>query len=90
MTQALLVLPGVNYLLSEKLCLDPVESFFGKQRAHRGRSDNPTVKQFCDNTALLRVQGSAALEPICGDCRKRKVNLSEVVNNNPLPKRKRK
>ena len=29
----LLSLPGVQYVLSEKLCQDPVEAFFGKQRA---------------------------------------------------------
>ena len=58
MTPVLLALPGVTYLLSEKLCQDPAESFFGKQRAHGGRSDNPTVKQFCDNTVSLRVQGN--------------------------------
>lgn len=88
MAHLLFALPGVNYLLSEKLYQDPVESFFGKQRAHGGRSDDPTVKQFCDNIVSLRVQGLAALEPICGNCRKRKVDSSEVVNSKPLCKRK--
>ena len=86
----LLGLPGVTYLLSEKLCQDPAESFFGKQRARGGRSDNPTVKQFCDNTVSLRVQGSAALEPVRGNCGKRKLNSSdESVDSTPLPKRPR-
>ena len=51
MTQFLLSVPGVQYVLSEKLCQDRVEAFFfGKQRAAGGRSDNPTVHQFCLNT----------------------------------------
>ena len=64
MTQYLLAISGVQYVLSEKLCQDPIEAFFGKQHAPGGRSDNPTVQQFCDNTVSIRVQGSAALEPV--------------------------
>lgn len=89
MTQLLLALPGVNCVLSEKLCQDPVQSFFGKQRAHGGRADNPTVKQFCDNTVSLRVQGSSALEPIRGNCGKRDINSIASVDSTPLPKRPR-
>ena len=64
MTQYLLAVPGVQYVLPEKLCQDPIEAFFGKQHAAGGRSDNPTVQQFCENIVSLRVQGSAALEPV--------------------------
>ena len=40
--------------------------FFGKQRAAGGRNENPTIQQLCDNTVTLRVQRSAALEPVRG------------------------
>ncbi len=50
MTKNLLQQPGVKFLLNERFCQDPVEAFFGKQCACGGRSDNPTVKQFIDNT----------------------------------------
>ena len=89
MVPLLLGLPGVTCFFSEKLCQDPVESFFGKQRACGGQSDNPTVKQFCDNTASLRVQGSAALEPIRGNCTKRKHSSLSTVDCTSLPKRPR-
>ena len=90
MTQYLLSVPGVEYILSEKLCQDPVESFFGKQRAAGGRSDNPTVHQFCLNTVSLRVQGSAALEPVRGNCGKRQCGVgSSDAMQQPLPKRPR-
>ena len=71
MTPVLLGLPGVTYVLSEKLCQDVAKSIFGKQRARGGRSDNPTVKQFW-NIVSLRVQSSAAQEPVRGKCGKRK------------------
>ena len=88
-TTQLLSVPGVTYLLSERFNQDPVEAFFGKQRYKGRRSDNPSVKEFLDNTVSLRVQGSAALEPLRGNCnRKRKLPLS--VDDAPLPKRKRK
>lgn len=91
LTTVLLAVPGVQYILSEKFCQDPVESFFGKQRAQGGRNENPNAKQFMDNTVSLRVQGSMALDPIRGNCRKR--NLTDrntcTVDETPLPKRKR-
>ena len=76
-TQFLISVPGVQYVLPEKLCQDPVEAFFfWKQRAAGGWSDNPTVHQFCLNTVSLRVQGSAALEPVRGNCGKRQCSTS--------------
>ena len=88
LTTILLAVPGVQYILLEKFCQDPVESFFGKQRAQGGRNENPNAKQFMDNTVSLRVQGSMALDP---NCRKR--NLMDhntcIVDETPLPKQKR-
>ena len=86
----LLGIPGVQFVLSEKLCQDPVESFFGKQRAAGGRCDNPTVKQFCLNTVSLRVQGSAALDPVRGNCSRKRCSRPELDTLcEPLPKRAR-
>ena len=87
MVQYLLSLPGVQYILSEKLCQDPIEAFFGKQRAAGGRSDNPTVQQFCQNTVSLRVQGLTAIESIRGNCGKRERCASDADSlSDPLPK----
>ena len=85
MTKQLLSVPGVEFFLSEKLCQDRLESFFGKQRAAGGRNDNPTVQQFCHNTVSLRVQGSTALEPVRGSCRKRSTCTTDIIDNTPLP-----
>ena len=82
MVPLLLGLPGVTCFL----CQDPVELYFGKERSGGGRS---TVKQFCDNTVSLRMQGSAALEPIRGNCTKRKHSSLSTVDYTALPKRPR-
>ena len=84
----LLSVPGVTCVLSERFCQDPLESFFGKQRYKGGRNENPSVKDFLDNTVSLRVQGSSALEPLRGNC-SRKRNAPMVIDSDPLPKRKR-
>ena len=81
--------PGVSYVLSEKLCQDPLESFFGKQRMRGGYCDNPTVQSFLKGTTSLRVQGSMATKPTRGNCRRGKENEEEAVDDTPLPKRKR-
>ena len=63
---------GVKYVLTEKFCQDPLESFFGKQRMHGGANDNPTVATLLKNTVSLRLQGSVALKPVRGNCRRGK------------------
>lgn len=91
-TKYLLTLPGDDskFLLSERFCQDPVESFFGQQRSKGGHNDNPTVHSFLQNTVSLRIQGTTALNTLRGNCRKRKSDEKIVVDETPLPKRKRK
>ena len=83
-------MPGVEYVLSEKFCQDPLESFFGLQRAACGCNDNPTIEQFCNSTVSLRVQGSAALQPFRGNCCKRQLEETTQIDNTPLTKRPKK
>jgi hypothetical protein len=88
----LLKVKGVRYVLTEKFCQDPLESFFGKQRMKGGSNDNPNVATFLKNTSSLRVQGSVAMKPIRGNCRRGrgKENMNDIeVDDSPLPKRKR-
>lgn len=85
----LLAIPGVSYVLSERFCQDSLESYFGKQRYRGGWNDNPSVKQYLDNAASLRVQSSAALEPFRGNCAAKRIRSDTVVDNTPLAKRPR-
>ena len=85
----LLQQPGVKFLYSERFNQDPVEAFFGQQRARGGCNDDPTVQHFCDTTVSLRLQRSAALNPVRGNCRKQDT-ATILVDETPLPKRRKK
>lgn len=89
MARFLLEQEGVKFLLSERFCQDPIEEFFSQQRSRGGRNDNPTVHQFCDNTVSLRVQKTAALKPLHGNCSKKRHLQPIIVDDTPLKKRKR-
>ena len=56
MTRFFLNQEGVKFLYSERFCQDPLEAFFGQQRAKGGHNDSPTVKQFCENSVTTRTK----------------------------------
>lgn len=84
-----LSIQGVVCVLTEHLNQDPLEAFFGRHRMSCGYNDNPNVSTFLHNTVSLRVQGSAALQPFRGNCRRGKKKCAITVDNTPLEKRKR-
>lgn len=94
LTKYLFTCDGVKLFLSERLSQDPLESFFGKQRQRGGGSDNPTVGQFLSSTSSLRVQGSMALQPLRGNCNRKRQAMDDdavraMIASEPLPKKKR-
>jgi len=96
MAQYLLQLPGVESVLSNRLCYqDLLEQLFGKQRQRGATNDNPNVQQFESNTSAIQVASSIALAPVHGNCRgtnsKKRPGELQVVSelNFPLPKRPR-
>ena len=50
------------FLLSERLNQDPLESFFGQQRARGGRTDNPNVRSFLYNTQVFKGAWQLVME----------------------------
>ena len=60
MAQYLLTLRPDLFLFSERFNQDPLESFFGQQRARGGSSDNPNVDTFLHNAQAICVQRSLA------------------------------
>ena len=73
---------------SRRLCQDPLEKFFGCQRQMGGTHDNPTVKEFQQNTQALRVVNSFCRDVIKGNCRGNKATEPTFENEAyPLPKR---
>ena len=47
--------PGVEFFLSEKLCQDPLEKFFGRQQQRGKTNDNPTVNEIQKKHYVLLV-----------------------------------
>ena len=79
-------------LLSEQLSQDPLENYFGQQRARGGRNENPSLHQCVHNAAAVHVQKYMALEAVRGNCsRKRRLfsKKEQSIDNTPLPKRRR-
>jgi hypothetical protein len=83
---------GVEYFLTEHLTQHCLEAFSGQQGMKGGRSNNPSIKSFKENSSSLRLQGSQSLKPFRGNCwRKRKLDKNLVIiDSNSLPKRRRK
>ena len=79
------------FILSEHFNQDPLESYFGQQRARGGRSDNPNARNFLYNEQAIRIQRSMAIGH-GGNVRKRKQQWSTDMDDlcRPLNKRPRK
>ena len=72
MTKYLVVGGSAGLFLSGKISQDPLENYFGQQRARGGRDENPNLQQCLYNAAVIRVQKSIATDPICGNCDRKK------------------
>ena len=47
---------NVKYVLTERFCQDPLENYFGQQRAIGARKDNPSIRDFGFNDNSIRNQ----------------------------------
>ena len=94
LVECLFTLPGVKVFLSQRLCQDPLEKFFGCQQQRGGAHDNPSILDFCRNTQALRVVNNLCGNVKKGNCRGNKMDESTEsdINNKenvPLPKRRK-
>ena len=80
---------GMEYVLTERFCQDPLEEYFGNQRKLGRRNDNPDMKTFGYNNNTIRVQRAISCQS--GNTRGRKDRDRSWVNvsNDPVPKRKK-
>ena len=76
------------FLLSERFTQDPLESFFGQQRARGGSSDNPNSRTFSYNAQAIRVQRTMTIGH-GGNVQKQKRPLIDDVEDLSRPLRKR-
>ncbi len=80
---------GVKVVLTNHFIL-PGEQYFGKQRGIGRRSDNPTIYTFGYNDNKIRMYKSNT-QVLGNTSRKNSTeNPTNVINNEPLPRRKRK
>ena len=75
--------------LSQNICQDPLENFFGCQRQRGGTSDNPNVQEFYQNTSALRVVKSFCRGSVSSNCRGNKSMSVQDTTCIPLPKAKK-
>ena len=87
LSKSLLTSGERRFLLSKRFNQDPLEAFFGQQRARGGRCDNPTVGRFLTNTQAIRVSRSLALGGSSNVKRRLDFDLDELCE--PLKKKPR-
>ena len=92
MTRYLLSWPGREniFFLSERITQDPLQNYFGMQRASGRRCDNPSLKECLQNAVAIRAQRSLDIDDVQGNCRRKRSHTDKTpqVDNTPLPKRK--
>eukprot|EP00112_Aurelia_sp_Birch-Aquarium-sp1_P002038 Seg1221.16 transcript_id=Seg1221.16/GoldUCD/mRNA.D3Y31 product="hypothetical protein" protein_id=Seg1221.16/GoldUCD/D3Y31 len=79
---------GVEFVLTERFCQDPVEEYFGNQRKLGRRNDNPDIRQFGYNANTIRTQRSISCKSGNTRGRKDKGKSWWNVSDDALPCRK--
>ena len=88
----LFTIPDVKAFLSNKLCQDPLEKFFGQQRQRGRANENPNASEFLKNT-----QANGICRNVKGNCRGDNPNSKKTKSkrkmdptlSEPLPKRRK-
>ena len=79
---------GMEFVLTERFCQDPVEEYFGKQRKIGRRSDNPDIRMFGYNNNTIRIQRSVSCQSGNTRGRRDKRKAWQQVSDDKLPCRK--
>ncbi|PFX11571.1 uncharacterized protein LOC111319534 [Stylophora pistillata] len=80
---------GMEFILRERFCQDPVEQYVGDQRKLGRHCDNPDIHQFGYNANTIQIQRSVSCQSGNTRGRKDKHRQWEQVTNDNLPCRKR-
>ena len=80
---------GMEYVLTERLCQDPVEEYFGSQRKLGRRNDNPDIRTFGYNDNTIRVQRTISCNSGNTRGRQDKRRAWEQVTDDRLPCKKK-
>ena len=77
-----LLLNGVKYVLTERFMQDVLEEYFGYQRSHGRRCDNPMASEFGYNDQIINMQRTIAPK---GNVRGKHSLKWSKVSDEPLP-----
>ena len=80
---------GMEFVLTERFCQDPVEEYFGSQRKLGRRSDNPDIRTFGYNSNTIRIQRTVSCQSGNTRGRKDKTRAWEQVTDLKLQCRKK-
>ena len=86
----LFTLEDLDSFLSQRLCQDSIERYFGCQRQRGSVHDNSNIEEFSKNAQTMRIVDSVARAPLRGNCRGGRQDVEDKENCEPLPKRPRK
>ena len=76
---------GMEYVLTERLCQDPVEEYFGRQRKLGRRNDNPDIRTFGYSDNTNRVQRKISCNSGNTGGRQDKCRAWDQVTDDRLP-----
>ena len=81
-----------QFLLTDKLlCQDSLEQYFGHQRGGTGSNNAPTMSEYVNSSRLITNTITQKVEAgiAKGNCTQLSKDVI-IINDEPLPKRKRK
>lgn len=80
---------GMEFVLTERFCQDPLAEYFGSQRKLGRRNDNPDIKTFGYNNNTIQIQRAVSCQSGNTRGRKDKRRSWEQVIDDRLPSRKK-
>ena len=81
---------GYQILLTNKLlCQDSLEQYFGHQRGGTGSNNAPTMSEYVNSSRLITITQKVEAGIAKGNCTQLSKDVI-IINNESLPKRKRK
>lgn len=78
---------GAKFVMGRAFCQDPLEQYFGKQRASGGGRVNPTVSSLLNNDLKISIHRDLNVKRRSGNTEVFQTAME--VDNEPLPKRPR-
>ena len=72
---------NVKDVLTERLCQDPLENYFGQQKAIEDEKDNPSIRDFGFNSINNSIRNQKIFRPIPGNvCGGQDISMVDFTN----------